>query len=357
MASKELKQTEHSKEQQAVNELILVYLSWLDSHTPGVAKRIPVSERQKIAEEAERDGIRHVANKYGYHSISVKRAVRDVTAAKAYHLNLSQVENPVLDVTGRVIKLMDIEQNVRGLVRLKATESMQPFLAETPHVRQLVDWFVRYQSLEGLLGPLGVSFTSDQERSVRRYLEASGPNVALHGMVSLALRFALAKWLVTGKSFSKTPGDQVLLDAVPELFSLDLHPLSKPQGEKIRQMRLFLRVMIQNDVANNNPRLKLQRRTNITNKEALSYFQEYVQNGTFPQTIRDFAQELIGEVPLSERAPFHSKPTQVRELGWAGMRFLENVLTKPESQKSITSDLFLKNTTEILNKAKDLKKR
>lgn len=248
-------------------------------------------------------------------------------------------------------------------------------LDETPHVRELVDYFLEFGTVKPLLDELSVPSVSGQRKSIRNFLEAKSREDALNGIIPLAVRFVLARWLRGEGPYSQGNGDILISNTAARLFSLNR---SQPSGEssqdlrdRISSMKIFLRVMAQAEYRNVIGNYKGTKGGEIRyflNKDhepardqseldMYTTYKTFALSGFCPTSIRDYASSVISGEPKKRRMANISLDHEAysdhrwSDIDWAGIKFLENVLTSTSPKIDLAT--LGKNTSDILKGMKE----
>lgn len=352
MSREERETAAYQDEQREVDNLLILYLQWLESHTGG-PKSIPVTEQIAIAAEAKTHGVRPTAKKYGYGPHAIERAIYNVEAARIHHHSLPISHNLHPKVAQKLLTLDAIDREIRQMVVLKESVHFRKTILQLPHVRELVDYYVRYRSLEGLLTPLGIRLKKQDNFAVKKFLTSSDTTDIYLGLTTLAQRYALARWLRTDQTFNKASASEVLLETIVFILGTSINQdLASEIGvRRVRRIQQFLKeimILELGSVSGGEPNSFLSQEQGI-----LANYQRCLQEKYVPQVLKDYALAFVDGVPQLDRVA--ALPCGDIAVDWAGIRFLENALTHPPKKGDQHSfEPLLLNTTDILKQAKSV---
>lgn len=314
-------------------------------------------ERLQVALEAEKLGIDPVARKYALNTHVVNTSVRDVTAALIY-LSIRPDTSERKDVKKQVNKLKCLDQELMEMEKQTLDPEVNKILGDIPHMVEILDSYFHFRSVKPLFNRVDMPYNQAQLKTVRRYLKTGGTERTLNGLASLSRRYVFAKWL---SGFGDDP-DKIISQAAEYVLSNESSKLSPRQSERIGTMRAFLTWCMDKEYASMGGTYALSEDLTLfpenysgTSQEVITAYRRYGDAGFCPQSLKDYAQLVVNEIPRDERIATlgtyrYYSIARLRSIDWAGIKFLENVLIWPKKQ--FQWSMFMVDTIQVLKEAK-----
>lgn len=181
----------------------------------------------------------------------------------------------------------------------------------------------------------------------------------MSGFNNLVLRYALAE------GFEDPKSQGVVSQAAVFLLETNLSSLPKKHADRIRAMRSFLKEMARQEFETARPDFGSKTETRLWfpqrkgDLDVAEMYRRFAASGFCPLSILNYAQMVTSDICKDERVAT-IKPGEsysidwLRNLDWAGVKFLENLFIwhAGEKYQDLALDIFTLDVSEILRTAK-----
>jgi hypothetical protein len=347
---------------------LLPYLGRLGA-VAGGSNNISPNGRLTLALETVKTGsVNQVARRYNLATSTVLRSLRDATATMVYLSGYSDDEVGI-EIEKRVQNLKEAEKNLAFASKTRNHPEAQRLLMKIPHVRDLLDTYLTFGTVKHELVKAGVTnFTDYQLRSVGKYLREPQVEKSMDGLTTLSQRYVLGRWLNESKEVNHR-GDKAISEAAALVFVTEnVFPAGSRKFDTVRDMRIFLTEIMMQEfdyaVANQWTEIKAffpgQKKGKTAKKREeinmLKAYEAFARANFCPLGLRAYARLVRDGVRQPERIKslrpgVAYSPEWLNSIDWAGIKFMENGLSRIESIE-FSADMIVQNTGDILKTIK-----